>query len=85
MINNKPNKKYKCSCEDIQRKILVKYFIDFCLKSQFYQLFLSLFTTALLQSANVGVIHQIDMQQKHKKSYFNLISIPLKTNRMSFR
>ena len=33
MMKSKPNKKYKCSCEDIQRKILVKYLIDFCLKS----------------------------------------------------
>lgn len=29
MMKSKPNKKYKCSCEDIQRKILVKYLIDF--------------------------------------------------------
>ncbi|WP_304959907.1 hypothetical protein, partial [uncultured Parabacteroides sp.] len=31
---SKPNKKYKCSCEDIQCKILVKYLIDFYLKNQ---------------------------------------------------
>ena len=28
MINNRANKKYKCSCEDIQRINLVKYFIQ---------------------------------------------------------
>ena len=28
MINNRANKKYKCSCEDIQRINFVKYFIQ---------------------------------------------------------
>lgn len=32
MINKKPNKKYKCFCEDNPRKMSVKYFIDFYLK-----------------------------------------------------
>lgn len=29
MIKNKPNKKYKCSCKDNQRKISVTYLINF--------------------------------------------------------
>ena len=35
MMKSKPNKKYKCSCEDIQRKILVKYPVSYTHLAQY--------------------------------------------------